>query len=242
MKRLTVSVDDVAALRYGLNDSDFDPVQYAILCEVAGANGISLTLTNSEYGIQERDAQLLKKLYKTFLNIHLPPDPQVIKAALSLNPDMVTFAEVARGETVKLSPLSHTAFSEILPGVLPDFRANNISVAALCYPEINVLKQLSKIRIDYVEFDCTEITTASDSNEELVGFDKLSTATLAAAKLGIGVNCFGGIDYGYLATLAVIPRLEDICLGRSILKRAMLVGVERAVREAREQILFHQRG
>lgn len=60
MKRLTVSVDDVAALRYGLNDSDFDPVQYAILCEVAGANGISLTLTNSEYGIQERDAQLLK--------------------------------------------------------------------------------------------------------------------------------------------------------------------------------------
>jgi pyridoxine 5-phosphate synthase len=125
---------------------------------------------------------------------------------------------------------------------LPDFHANNISVAVFSYPEINLLKQLNRIQIDYVDFDCSEITSASDSNEELVGFDKLNSATIAAAKLGMGVNCFGGIDYHYLPDLAMVPRLEDICMGVSILKRAMLVGVEQAIKEALQQILFHQRG
>ena len=81
-----------------------------------------------------------------------------------------------------------------------------------------------------------------DSNEELVGLDKLNSATIAAAKLGMGVNCFGGIDYHYLPSLAATPRLEDICMGASILKRSLLVGVNQAINEALQQILFHQRG
>ena len=242
MKRLTVSIDEVATLRYVLHDSDIDPVQYAMLCEVAGAHGISLTLADTQKGIQERDAQLIKRLHKTFLNIRIPPDSQFVKTALSINPDMVTFVDVGKNDPVRISPLPSTTVMETLPDFLSDFQANNISVAVYSYPEINSLKQLNRIKIDYVDFDCSEITSASDSNEELVGFDKLSSATIAAAKLGMGVNCSGGIDYPYLPDLAMIPRLEDICMGTTLLKRALLVGIDRAIREAIEQILFHQRG
>lgn len=242
MKRLTVSIDELATLRYVLHDSDIDPVQFAILCEVAGVHGISLTLADTQKGMQERDAQLIKRIYKTFLNIRIPPDPQFVKIALTINPDMVTFVDVSKSEPLRISPLPSNAIMETLPDILPDFHANNISVAVFSYPEINLLKQLNRIQIDYVDFDCSEITSASDSNEELVGFDKFNSATIAAAKLGMGINCFGGIDYHYLPDLAVVPRLEDICMGVSILKRALLVGVEQAVKEALQQILFHQRG
>ncbi len=241
MKRLTVSVDDVATLRFLLHDSDFDPVQYAILCEVAGALGISATLTNEQYGIQERDAILLKRVYKSFLNLHIPVEPTFIKAALSINPDMVTFVEISRSERLRINPLSEEFAKDRLPDILPDFQAGNISTAVYCYPEISILKQLSKIPIDYVEFDCTEITIASDSNDELVALDKLNSATLAAAKLGFGVNCFGGIQFAHLPMLAEIPRLEDVCMGLSILKKSMLAGIDRAVRDARELLFFHQK-
>lgn len=241
MKRLTVSIDDLATLRYVLNDSDFDPVQYAILCEVAGANGISLTLSNTDYSIQERDALLLKKLYKTFLNVRIPPEPRLVKSVLSINPDMVTFVDIAKSDRVKLAPLSSSTISNSLSAYLADFRANSISVSVYAYPEINILKQLSRERVDYVEFDCTEITLAADSNEELVGLDKLNTATLAAAKLGMGSNCYGAITYENLPALARIQRLEDICMDAGLMKRAMLVGIDRAVNEAKDQIRFNQK-
>ncbi len=240
MKRLTVSVDDMAIFRYALNDSDFDPAQYAVLCETAGADGISVTLTETQRGIQERDAHIIKRLNKTFLNFHIPPNPQFTKLALTLNPDMVTFVDVSHSDKLRISPVTSNIVEEVLPDILSDFYANNISVAVFCYPEVNILKQISKLEIDYVEFDCTEITMAADSNEQLVAYDNLNSATLAAVKLGMGVNCYGGINYYHLPELAATARVEDICMGLSILKRSMIVGVPQAIQEARQQILFHQ--
>ncbi|HQV33835.1 MAG TPA: pyridoxine 5'-phosphate synthase [Calditrichia bacterium] len=240
MKKLIVSVDDIATLRYSLNDSDIDPVQFAVLAEVAGANGIMATLTENKSGIQERDASLIKKLSKSFFNLHIPADTQFIKQALAIKPDMVTFVEITRAENVRLAPLSASNITDVLGGVLSDFHASNISVATLCYPEIAVLKQLSRVQIDCVAFDCSEYTQAQDSNEELVALDKLRSTTLGAAKLGIGVNYYGGLDYGHLSSLARIPRVEDLTLGLNLIKRALLVGVERAVLEARQLIMVQE--
>ncbi len=241
MKRLTVALDDLATLRHVFNDSDFDPVQIAVLCEVAGAHGISFLLTDAPGGVQERDALLLKKLHKSFLNIRIPPEAASIRTALTISPNMVTFVGDGKPGAQKISPLSSDELKDVLTGVLPDFHANNISVAVYSYPDIHILKQIGRMRVDYIEFDCTEMTLASDSNEELVAMDKLHSATLAAAKLGMGVNCFGGIRYEHLPGLAAIPRLEDVCMGISLLKRAFLVGVNQAVQEALQQMLFYQR-
>ncbi len=240
MKRLTIAIDDLATLRDLLNDSDFDPAQFAVLCEIAGAHGLSLTLANDQRGIQERDAQFIKKLHKSFLNIHIPPEPQIMKTVLSISPDMVTLVDISESGRA-FSPLSTDILQETLPEVLPDFHANNISVAAFCSPEINAIKQLNRARLDYIEFDCTEYTLAKDSNEELVALDQLNSASLAAAKLGLGVNCYGNIHYLHLPGLAAIPRLEDICMGISVIKRALMVGVDQAIKEALQQILFYQR-
>lgn len=241
MKKLVVSVDDVAVLRFKMSDSDYDPVQYALLAEYAGAQGIAATLTDKPFGIQERDALLIRKMNKTFFNLHIPPEPQIVKQALSIKPDMVTFVDISRTDGIELMPLSSMNLAEVVSQLMPDLAANNISVAVFALPEMNVLKQLTRVKVDYVQFDATEVTMAADSNEEMVAFDKLGSASMAAAKLGIGVNTSGGIDYNHLPGLSGILRVEDIIVGSSIVKRAMLVGLEKAVAEARQQILAYKR-
>jgi len=241
MKRLVIMVDDVARLRHVFGDSQFDPARFGLLAEVAGAHGVAATLTNNKQRITEKDVQLLKHLRNTFLNIHIPMDSQIIKKTLSIRPEMVTIVDIPSVSDLSIRPVIPETLMDLLPDVIADFQANNISVALFISPEINLLKQISKLPVDYVELDCTEMTHASDSNEYLVALDKINSATLAAAKLGLGVNCIGDIDFSHLPELAAIPHLEDICMDLSILKRSLLVGVSRAVGEALQQLLAFQK-
>ena len=241
MKRLTIELNDMARLRTLFMDNDLNPTRFALLCEIAGAHGIVLTLGNEKSKMEERDIRLIKELNKSFLNLHIPPQTEQMKIALSLKPEMVTFVNIEKESHYLFSPLSADDLSQVMPDILPDFQANNISVAAFVPPEIDILKQIGKIQIDYVEFDCVPLTLASDTNEELLEADKLRTAVLGAAKLGLGINCYGRIDYAQLPLLASIPQLEDITMGLSILKRSMVVGIHQAVREALQQILAYQK-
>ena len=161
--------------------------------------------------------------------------------ALSHKPEMVTFVNIEKNNPNLFMPMSSEDLYQGMPDILPDFQASNISVAAFVSPNIDILKQLSKIQIDYVEFDCTQLTNANDTNEELLETDNLKTAILGAAKLGLGINCSGGINYSHLPILAGLPQLEDITMGLSILKRSIAVGIDKAVREALQQILAYQR-
>jgi pyridoxine 5-phosphate synthase len=231
----------MAGLRTLFRDDDLNPTRFALLCEMAGAHGIALALGSEKSKVEERDIRLMKELNKNFLNLHIPPQTEQMKIALSVKPEMVTFVNMEKESSQLFSPLSAEDLYQVMPEILPDFQANNISVAAFVAPEIDVLKQIGKIQIDYVEFDCTALTAANDTNEELLEADKLRTAILGAAKLGLGINCYGKIDYTQLPLLASIPQLEDITMGLSILKRSMVVGIHQAVREALQQILAYQR-
>ena len=240
MKRLIIELNDVARLRSLFKDDDLSPTKFALLCEIAGAHGVSLTLGNENSKIEEQDIRLLKQLNKSFVNLHIPSRPEQTKTALSLKPEMVTFVNIEKNNR-NILPLSGEDLYQGMQEILPDFQASNISVAAFVSPNIDILKQLSKIQIDYVEFDCTQLSNAIDTNEELLETDNLKTAILGAAKLGLGINCSGGINYTHLPILAGLPQLEDITMGFSILKRSIAVGIDKAVGEALQQILAYQR-
>lgn len=230
-RRLTVDVDDVARLRSFFKDQAFDPVQFAVLCEYAGAHGIMASLLPGGGGLQQRDVELIKQVHQSFFNLHLPLDNEHCKLALSLKPDMVTFVQTSKAHPAP-APLEPEFILTALPEVLPNFQANNIAVAVYISPSIATLKELTKVHIDYVEFDCNGLALAADTNEELVALDTLRSAVFAAAKLGLGVNVFGAIEYEHLPALAAIGQLEDVTMGRSLLRRALQVGIDRAVQEA----------
>lgn len=236
MKRLSLLLDDITYIRSALNSDAYDPVQLGILGETAGANGLTCTYLGNDRGFRERDLRVLREIRKTFLNLRIPIEQEAVRLAMSLMPDMVTFIDNKGASPRAASAIDPAIQTESLSQALPDLQANNISISVLIQPEINDLKQISKLPVDYIEFDATTYTSAPDINIEMVSLDKLKSSAMAASKLGLGINCSGGIRYDHIPALAQIPNLEDITVGGQFIQRALWVGIERAVNEALQLI------
>lgn len=232
MKRLSVLLDDIAFIRSALNNDNFDPVRFAILSENSGANGIVYTFTGNENGIREKDLRLSKEMLKSFFNLRIPLKESAVKLALSLIPDMVTFVDIHANEPRRTFAVDPVERQQEIQQILPDLQANSISISLLIKPELDTLKAISKLAIDYVEIDTSDYTQAHDINEEIVALDKIKSAALAVNKWGMGINCSGDISYQDIAGLAQTPNLEDITLGTHYINRALQVGTDRAVAEA----------
>jgi pyridoxine 5-phosphate synthase len=236
MKRLSLQVDDLAYIRTALQDDSYDPVRFGIVAEIAGAHGLVCTYTSSSKGIQERDLRLLKELSKSFFNLHIPVNDDALKLALSVMPDMVTFVDVKSNDPRNFSSIDLSLHQPEIEQMVPDLQANKISVSILIKPELDALKVISKLPIDYIEIDVSDFTTASDINEEIVVLDKIKSAAMAVGKWGMGVNCFGNIGYDDIPALAQAPNLEDITIGSELIQRSLLVGIDKAIEEALQLI------
>jgi pyridoxine 5'-phosphate synthase PdxJ len=149
---------------------------------------------------------------------------------------MVTFVDVKSNDPRNFSSIDLGSHQAEIDQMVPDLQANKISVSILVKPEVDVLKVISKLPIDYIEIDVSDYTTAFDINEEIVVLDKIKSAALAVGKWGMGVNCFGHIGYDDIPALAQTPNLEDITIGSELIQRSLLVGVEKAIEEALQLI------
>ena len=240
MKRLSVLLDDLAFIRSALSDNRIDPVRFALLAESAGANGLVCTFSGSNKGILERDLRLIKELHKSFFNLRIPVHNDMMRLALSVIPDMVTFVDVKSGDSRKVSAIDPATHQAIIEEMLPNLQASNIGVSVLVKPEFDFLKAVSKLSVDYVEIDVSEYTSAPDINEEIVALDKIKSAALAVGKWGMGVNCSGNISFEDIHALAQTPNLEDITLGSELIFRSLNRGIERTIREGLELIRFRE--
>lgn len=239
MKRLSVMLDDLALIRLVLADEKIDPVRFGVLAETAGANGLVCTLAGKGRGVEERDLKMIKAIKHSYFNLRMPIDNDAMRLALAILPDMVTFVEIASGDSRKVDTINPAMHHADIETMLPNLQANNIAVAVLLKPDIESLKAISKLSVDYVELDAREYTQANDINDEIVALDKIKSAALAVGKWGMGVNCSGNIGYEDIDGLAQIPNLEDISIGTPLIHRALFVGIERAVGEAL-QLLRHR--
>ena len=236
MKRLSLLLDEIAQIRTATDNNSFDPVYTGIIAETAGVQGLVCTYSGNKKGISERDVRVLKELCKTTFNLRIPLDRNSLHLALSVAPDMVTFIDIPPGQAGKVGPVNPSLHMEDIERMVADLEANNISTALLVEPEINILRSISRVNIDYVELSAHYYSHAPDTNDELIALDKIRSAAVAAAKLGIGVNCSGGLTTECLYDLAQIPNLEDLIIGSDILSSAMNIGIEKSVKNAIEII------
>ena len=239
MKRLSVLLDDLAVIRSALSDDKIDPVRFGVIAETAGANGLVCTIMGKGKGVVERDLKMLKAIKQSYFNLRMPIDNEAMRLALAILPDMVTFVDIATGESHKVGPVEPGSHQAEIESMLPNLQANNITVSVLLKPDIESLKAISKLSVDYVEIDVSEYTGASDINDEIVALDRIKSAALAVGKWGMGVNCSGNIGYEDLDGLAQTPNLEDITIGTSLIRRALYVGIDQAVGEAL-QLMRHR--
>lgn len=234
MVRLGVNVDHVATLREARKGKMPDPVAAAVIAEMAGAHGIVCHLREDRRHIKDKDLYLLKEMVKNHLNMEMAPTDEMVKIATEVVPDMVTLVPERREELTTEGGLDVNANFEYLHEAIMILRANNIVVSLFIAPDINQIKAAARVKADYVELHTGVYAGAESLNTVADELEKIRSMALAASKLGLGVSAGHGLNYQNVREIAAIPQMEELNIGHAIVAKAVMVGMERAVREMLE--------
>ena len=236
MARLGVNIDHVATLRQARGGSEPDPVAAAVLVELAGADGIVVHLREDRRHIQDRDLNLLKDVIQTKLDLEMGADEAMVKVALSVKPHLVTLVPERRQELTTEGGLEVAGQRDRIKSIVEMLHDGGIPVSLFIEPDPAQIKAAHKIAADYVELHTGRYANARRLKEEQVEFEAITHAAKLAYKLGMGVNAGHGLTYRNVKRLIQIPEIVEYNIGHSIMARAILVGLDRAVREMKQLV------
>jgi pyridoxine 5-phosphate synthase len=228
MATLGVNVDHIATIRQARGGREPDPVAAATLAEIAGAHGITAHLREDRRHIQDRDIYLLKQIVTTRLNLEMAATPDIIKIAIDVLPFMVTLVPERREERTTEGGLTVAGKERDLSAALESFRNNNILVSLFIDPDIQHIKAAKRLGATHIELHTGYFANAKGQAciDEL---ERLRDAAMVARKIGLRVNAGHGLNYYNVASVAGIDGMEELNIGHSIISRALLVGMDRAV-------------
>ena len=237
--KLGVNIDHIATIREARKIREPDPVAAAVLAELAGCHGITAHLREDRRHIQDRDIRLLRGMVTTHLNMEMAPSPEMVQFALDLHPDMATLVPENRLEITTEGGLNVAAKAEELSQAIAKLKQNDILVSVFIDPESSQVKAAKKVGADFVEFHTGKYSNAydmGDSREVESELSAIQDMTLLAHKYCLRINAGHGLNYRNVGPIAAIPHIEELNIGHSIIGRAALVGMERAVKEMLEAI------
>lgn len=236
MARLAVNIDHVATLREARKGIEPDPVFAAVLSELAGADGIIVHLREDRRHIQERDLRLLNDIVKTKLNLEMAATQEMVKIALDIKPDMVTIVPEKRQELTTEGGLEVALNRDHLKAIILLLHDGGIKVSLFIDPDMEQIKAAHKINTDFIEIHTGRYANAKLQSDQDIEFEKIVNICKIAQKLGLGINAGHGLNYQNVMRLAQLREIEEFNIGHSIVSKAVLVGMERAVREMKELI------
>ncbi len=231
MPRLAINVDHVATLRQARLAAEPDPVAAAIFAELAGAHGIVVHLREDRRHIQDRDVAVLRKTVKTKLNLEMAATREIVEIAQKIKPDVATLVPEKRQELTTEGGLDVTAFESSLADVVETLHGSGVAVSLFIDPEPKQIKAARRLEADYIELHTGAFAEAKSFSDRQEQFERLVTGARLAKKLELGVHAGHGVDYLNIQWLKNITEIEEFSIGHSVIARAVLVGIDRAVRE-----------
>jgi pyridoxine 5-phosphate synthase len=235
MAKLGVNVDHIATLRQARGGSEPDPVTAAAIAELAGADGITVHLREDRRHIQDRDVMLLRRTVQTHLNLEMAATEEMIEIAMKIVPDYVTVVPEKRQELTTEGGLDVVRNSQKLVRQIDLLHQAGIMVSLFVDPDLEQLKAANRVKADYVEIHTGSYCEAR-GKAKTVELAKLEESIRAGRKLGLGVNAGHGLNYRNIRPVLALGGVEEYNIGHSIISRAVMVGLDRAVREMAELI------
>jgi pyridoxine 5-phosphate synthase len=233
--RLGVNIDHVATVRQARRAHEPDPVAAAVLALLGGADGITIHLREDRRHIQDRDLRLLREVVTQRLNLELAAVDAIVDLACTVRPDEATLVPERRQELTTEGGLDVVAQQREVSRAVQRLAAAGIEVSVFVDPDP---RQIETARL--LGARAVEIQTArySESRGEAAGreLNALREAAAFAREQGLHVHMGHGLDYVNVRPVACLPGVEELNIGHSIVARAVLVGMERAVREMKEAI------
>ncbi len=231
MIKLGVNVDHVATIRQARGITEPDPVTAAAIAELAGADGITVHLREDRRHIQDRDVEILRQTVKTRLNLEMALTDEMVAIALRILPDAVTLVPEGRHELTTEGGLDVSLLQSTLKQKIALLKQAGIVVSLFVEPDLDQIRCCHKVGADYIEIHTgtyCDVKTDAERKEQL---KRIEMAISAAKKLGIGVNAGHGLDYRNIHPVLALNGIEEFNIGHSIVSRAVLVGMDQAVRE-----------
>ncbi len=231
MAKLGVNVDHVATVRQARGGNEPDPVTAAALAELAGADSITVHLREDRRHIQDRDVELLRKTVKTRLNLEMAATDEMVAIALKLLPDTVTLVPEKREELTTEGGLDVSLHRNLIKKQVDLLRQGGIAVSLFIDPDLEQIKMAHRVGAELIEIHTGSYCEAYSGDLRRGELAKIETAIRAGRKLGLGVNAGHGLNYQNIVDVVSLEGIEEFNIGHSIISRAVLVGLERAVRE-----------
>ena len=238
MAKLGLNVDHIATVRQARGGMEPDPVTAAALGELAGAEGITIHLREDRRHIQDRDLEIMRRTVKTKLNLEMAATQEMVRMALKTKPEQVTLVPEKRQELTTEGGLDVILNLKYITDSVKRLKDGGIVVSLFVDPHQEQIKAANKTGADYIEIHTgayAEAATWPDQERELEAID---TAIKLARKVGMGVNAGHGLNYVNIKPLAAIGGIEEYNIGHAIIARAVLVGLDRAVKDMVDLIKY----
>lgn len=230
--RLFINIDHVATVREARRTDEPDPVRAAVLAELAGADGITVHLREDRRHIQDRDVELLLRTVRTQVNLELGAGTEILDLALRWQPAQVTLVPERREEITTEGglDLTNTERRGRVASAVRRLREAGVRVSLFVDPDAEAVRASAELQADAVELHTGEYANARGS-ARVDQLQRLRRAAALGRSLSLAVHAGHGLTYENVSPVAAIRELEELNIGHSVVSRAVLVGMERAVRE-----------
>jgi pyridoxine 5-phosphate synthase len=236
MLKLGVNIDHVATLREaryrGRGFGEPNPVEASRICEAAGAHGITAHLREDRRHIQDRDIWELREKIETRLNLEMANAPEIVGIALKVRPEIVCIVPERRLEVTTEGGLDVVAAEKSLTETRMKMNDADIEVSLFIAPDEKQIEASARVGSQFIELHTGQFAESfSDERKREAELQRLISGAQQAHALGLRVNAGHGLNYENLSTLHRVPHLVELNIGHSIVSRAVMFGLETAVKE-----------
>lgn len=236
MPTLGVNIDHIATIRQARRTVEPDPVGAAVLAELAGADGITVHLREDRRHIQDRDVRILRQTVRTHLNLEMAATDEMIGIALDVRPDYVTLVPERREEVTTEGGLDVAGQIERMKQVVGRLQDAGIPVSLFIDADPPQIEAAAATQALFIELHTGTYADATSEQSQSKALAMLSAGCDQALAQGLRVNAGHGLTYWNVYPVACLAGMEELNIGHSIISRAVLVGIERAIREMKQAI------
>lgn len=243
--RLNVNIDHVATVRQARRAPEPSVVAAAALCEQAGADGITVHLRADRRHIQDADLWTLRRTVTTYLNVEMSVGEEMTRIALDAQPDAVSLVPESPNEITTEGGLDTRANFDAVRAAVERLRAGDLFVSLFIDPDAAQVTAARDAGAQQIEL-CTALYAEATLGARAVHGEgaarataelrRLQEAAALAAQLGLKVAAGHGLTYRNVGAVAAIREIEEFNIGHNVIARAVLVGLDAAVREMRAAV------
>ncbi len=237
MPQLGVNIDHVATVRQARRTYEPDPVWAAALAELGGADGITIHLREDRRHIGDRDLHILRETVTVKLNLEMACEPEVLAIACRTKPDQATLVPEKREEVTTEGGLDVAGQYDRVAQAVEKLREAGVSVSLFLDPDPRQIEAAAKLGVDAVELHTGQYALATPGPAQQKELDVIRQVGAMIRKCGLTLHAGHGLTYRNVQPIAAIDGMHELNIGHSIIARAIMVGLEKAVREMKQLVV-----